>query len=287
MERLICVMKFGGAALQDIDHLKKSCDFIEQKAKMGIQVVVVASAMGDTTNYLLSLANQVTSNPQKRELDMLLSAGERMSMALLTMELQSRGILACSFTGSQAGIITNEDHTDAKIIAVKPFRIMECIEQKVIPVIAGFQGVSTKKEITTLGRGGSDTTAVAMAVALQAEVVEFYKDVPGVFSNDPKVDAQATLHAFLAYDEALEIIQRSKKKLLHERALVMAKKNGIPLFVQSFKKESLPQNLLGSWIKEKFDTHPTSFIYELEERVCSNFSQDMNQSLGTFNLKSS
>jgi aspartate kinase len=280
-------MKFGGAALQDIEHLKKSCDFIEQKVGLGIQVVVVASAMGDTTNYLLSMADQVTLDPKKRELDMLLSAGERISMALLTMELQSRNISALSFTGSQAGIITNEDHTDAKIIDVRPFRIKECIQQEIVPVIAGFQGVSLKKEITTLGRGGSDTTAVAIAVALKADLVEFYKDVPGVFSNDPKIDSNAILHASLTYDDALNIILKSKKKLLHERALVMAKHNQIPLFVQSFKKDFLPQNQSGSWIKEKFDTHPTSFIYEVEERVCSNFSQDLNLSSSTCNLKSS
>ncbi len=270
----LIVMKFGGAALQDIAHLKRSCDIIEKRAQTGSKLVVIVSAMGKTTDYLLNLASEVSSAAPKRELDMLLSAGERISMALVSMELQSRGLVAHSFTGSQAGIITDDCHSDAQIVDVKPFRILEDLQKGSIPIIAGFQGVSLSKEITTLGRGGSDTTACAMGVALKAGWVEFYKDVPGVFSNDPKVDPEAICYDELDYDQAFAIVQHSSKKLLHPRALIMAKKNKLPLFIQSFQKESLPQNRNGSWIKTTAPKHFLDPIYEVYDKECLNYSQN-------------
>jgi aspartate kinase len=189
------------------------------------------------------------------------------------MELQARGYSAFSFTGSQAGIITDNQHTDAKIINVTPYRIEECIQSNSLPIIAGFQGVSLTKEITTLGRGGSDTTAVAMGAALGASVVEFYKDVPGVYSNDPKVDKNAILHKDLSYDNALKIIESAEKKLLHPRALHLARLNQLPLFIQSFEKENLPQNRLGSWIREMFRNSISQPVYEVEKESCSSYSQ--------------
>lgn len=271
---LLIVMKFGGAALQDLHHLKKSCDLIEKKIQLGFKVVVVVSAMGKTTDFFLNQAKQIHESPPTRELDMLLSAGERISMALVSMEMQSRGYSAFSFTGSQAGIITNQHHSDAKIINVTPYRIEECIQNNSLPILAGFQGVSVMKEITTLGRGGSDTTAVAIGAALKASVVEFYKDVPGVYSTDPKVDKNAVLYDDLSYDQAFKIIESSEKKLLHPRALHLAKLNQLPLFIQSFEKENLPQNRLGSWIREKFRNPISRPVYEGEKESCSNYSQN-------------
>jgi aspartate kinase len=272
------VMKFGGAALRDLAHLKKSCDIIESKAKAGVEVIIVASAMGKTTDFLLSQAKEIMKNPPKRELDMLLSAGERMSMALVSMELEARGLRAQSFTGSQAGVITTDCHLDAKILDVKPFRIIESLQKGIIPVIAGFQGVSTHKEITTLGRGGSDTTAVALAIALKASVVEFYKDVPGVFTQDPKVNQNATCIEELDYEEAYKVIAAAEKKLIHPRAILLAQKNFIPLFVQSFEKENLPQNQNGSWIRNKLVQKSLKLIFESDEELCSNYSLNLTHS---------
>jgi aspartate kinase len=269
-------MKFGGAALQDIDHLKKSCDIIQKRKEQGYQVVVVVSAMGKTTDELISKAHAVHSAPSKRELDMLISAGERMSMALVAIELDSRGISAMSFTGSQAGIVTDHHHLEAKILDVKPFRIEDSIKKNILPVIAGFQGVSFNKEITTLGRGGSDTTAVALAIALRAEVVEFYKDVCGIYTNDPKKDEKAQLIDFLNYDEALAVIEKSGSKLIHPRAIKMAKKNLLPLFIQSFEKENLPQNQNGSWIGKDCKMQAHEPIFEGEDSLCLSCSHHQN-----------
>ena len=180
------VMKFGGAALKDASAIERCCDWIATRYLESPYLLVVVSAMGQTTDSLLKLALEMNQNPPKRELDMLLSAGERISMALVAIGLEKRGIEAISFTGSQTGIVTTEEHSDAEIVEIKPFRILPHLEKKRVVIIAGFQGVSREKEITTLGRGGSDTTAVAMGVALNAKVVEFYKDVEGVYQEDPK-----------------------------------------------------------------------------------------------------
>lgn len=271
----VVVMKFGGAALQDISYLKKSCDIIELRKKNNPKLVVVVSAMGKTTDFLIQQSNQISIDPPKRELDMLLSAGERISMALVAMELQKRGMPAHSFTGSQAGIITNDCHFDAKIVNVTPYRIQECLSKGVIPVIAGFQGVSLKKEITTLGRGGSDTTAVALGVALKAKAIEFYKDVPGIFTEDPKLTPDASILEDLNYDQAEQIICKSSKKLLHPRGLRLAKKNGIPLFICSFEKQSSHPQIAGSWIRDQSIDRIKQISFESDEDECRNYSLDL------------
>lgn len=239
------ILKFGGAALKDDDHLKKAADIVLTRQKEYQKVVVVVSAMGNMTDELLALVKKFSSNPPKREQDMLVSVGERISMALLATVFADAGHEALSLTGSQAGIITTNEHSDAKIIDVRPRRILTSLEQGKIVIVAGFQGVSVEGEITTLGRGGSDTTAVALGVGLKADMVEFYKDVGGVYTSDPKKDVSASKIAKLQYVEALEIIERAERKLLHPRAVRLAEKNGLCLYVRSFENEE-EGSLIGS-----------------------------------------
>src|SRR5712675_2760216 len=183
----IVVQKYGGSSVADVGKLRLVADRIMRTKREGHDVVVVVSAMGDTTDDLLALAKRVSPNPDRRELDMLLTAGERIAMALLSMAIRELGGDAISFTGSQSGIITNDRHVDARIIEVRPFRVQDELARGKIVVIAGFQGVSYRREVTTLGRGGSDTTAVALAAALGADYCEIYTDVEGVFSADPRI----------------------------------------------------------------------------------------------------
>jgi aspartate kinase len=239
------VLKFGGASLHDLAHLERAAEIIAEKRREFARVVVVPSAMGKTTDELLNLAKSVSSIPPPREQDMLISVGERISMSLLAIALDKRGFSARSFTGSQAGVITTEEHTDAKIVDVRPQRILPYFERGDIVIVAGFQGVSSQGEITTLGRGGSDTSAVALAVALHAVKVEFYKDVQGIFSTDPKRDPGAALYTTLDYQEVLELIKDEKVKVLHPRAIKLAEKNHVPLHVLTFRSE---QNSLGTLV---------------------------------------
>lgn len=238
MKRLkTLIMKFGGSSLQDIDHIHKVAQIIISQKKDFDQVIVVASAMGKTTDQLLGMARKVNPDPPKREQDMLLSAGERISMALLAMALSKEGHEAYSFTGSQAGIITCPGHTNARILNVKPHRLLPFLEAQKVLIIAGFQGVSETGAITTLGRGGSDTTAVALGIALEAEKVVFYKDVMGIFESDPNRNPQAAHLPKLSYQEALNVIERGERKVLHPRAVALAEKNNLPLHVLSFIEE--------------------------------------------------
>src|SRR5688572_11159012 len=196
----VVVQKYGGSSVADVQKLKQVAERVMRTRQAGHEVVVVVSAMGDTTDDLLSTAKQVSRNPSRRELDMLLSAGERISMALLSMAIRELGGDAISFIGSQSGIITNDRHVDARIIEVRPFRVQDELARGKIVVIAGYQGVSYRKEVTTLGRGGSDTTAVAMAAALDAEYCEICSDVDGVYSADPRVVAMARRIGTLSYE---------------------------------------------------------------------------------------
>jgi len=230
------VMKFGGASLATPAQFEVVSDLIARRAQEYGRTVVVVSAMGKTTDDLIALAKQINPNPPQREYDMLITVGERISMALLAMCLAKRNIHAISFTGSQSGIITSADHTEAKIIDVRPKRIVANLESNKIVIVAGFQGVSQGGEITTLGRGGSDTTAVALGIALGAEKVEFYKDVAGIYAEDPKRNPRAELYATMSYDGAIDITAKGAK-ILHNRCLILAKNNGIPLHVLSFKPE--------------------------------------------------
>lgn len=227
------IMKFGGASVATPESFQIIAEIIIQRSFVHKKIVVVVSAMGNMTDQLLELARRVHPNPPTREQDMLVSVGERMSIALLAMALSFKGCQAVSFTGSQSGIVTCENHADAKIIEVKPRRIKEVLNREQVAIVAGFQGVSRKGEITTLGRGGSDTSAVALAVALGAQRVEFYKDVPGIFNEDPKLDPHAEMFSTLDYKKALELAQKGAK-VLHKRAIELAEKNGVELAVHSF-----------------------------------------------------
>jgi aspartate kinase len=222
------VQKYGGSSVADLDRLGRVADKIVDARKSGHRVVVVVSAMGKTTDALLSQARQVDPEPPRRELDMLVSTGERVSMALLSIAIQKRGYEAISFTGSQAGIITSDRHFDARIVAVKPHRVEEELDRGKIVIVAGYQGVSEKKEITTLGRGGSDTTAVALAAALQAERCEIYSDVDGVYSADPRVVPEAR-HLPEIDHETLQVAAEAGAKVLNAQAVEWAKRAGIEI----------------------------------------------------------
>jgi aspartate kinase len=247
MKRL--VLKFGGASVASPEKFSLIADLILNRLMEVDQIVVVVSAMGNTTDELLQLARKVHPSPPKREQDMLISVGERISMSLLAMALELKGKQAVSLTGSQAGLITTADHSEALIIQVKPARTLRALEQGKIVIVAGFQGVSHEGEITTLGRGGSDTTAVALAVALGAERVEFYKDVAGIFNADPKQNADAQLLPYLSYEEALAIT-RQGAKVLQSRCIDLAAKNHLPLHVLPFANPSSSGTWIGHQRKE-------------------------------------
>ena len=228
----VVVQKYGGSSVSDAKKLRQVAERVMRTRNQGHPVVVVVSAMGDTTDELLAMAKQVSANPERRELDMLLSAGERISMALLSMAIRELGGDAISLTGSQSGIITNDRHVDARIIEVRPYRVQEALTDGKIVVIAGFQGVSTKKEVTTLGRGGSDTTAVAMAAALDAEYCEICSDVDGVYSADPRVVDAAERIPTLSYEETQEMAEAGAK-VLNAQAVEFAKEKGIAIYARA------------------------------------------------------
>lgn len=234
------VMKFGGASVATPEHFSRIAEIILDRLKHYSKAIVVVSAMGKTTNQLIDLANQVNPDPPRREYDMLVSVGERISISLLAMAIAKKGGEAISFTGSQSGIITSDNHTEARILEVRPQRLIPHLESGKVVIVAGFQGVSKKGEITTLGRGGSDTSAVALGVAFRAKV-EFYKDVPGVFSEDPKQNSRAVVFPSLTYGEALSIMERGAK-VLHPRSIQLAEKNRLPLHVLSFQEFDPVQN---------------------------------------------
>jgi aspartate kinase len=228
----VIVQKYGGSSVADVQKLRSVAARVMRTKDQGHDVVVVVSAMGDTTDDLLAMAKQVSPNPDRRELDMLLSAGERISMALLSMAIRELGGDAISFTGSQSGIITNDRHVDARIIEVRPFRVQDELSRGKIVVIAGYQGVSYKREVTTLGRGGSDTTAVAMAAALDAEFCEICSDVDGVYSADPRVVPAARRIPAMSYEETQEMAE-SGAKVLNAQAVEFAKEKGIAIYARA------------------------------------------------------
>ncbi|MFC7342357.1 aspartate kinase [Saccharopolyspora griseoalba] len=229
----LVVQKYGGSSLESADRIKRVAERIVETRKAGNDVVVVCSAMGDTTDELLDLAKQVNPSPPERELDMLLTAGERISNALVAMAVESFGVEACSFSGSQAGVITTSAHQDARIVDVTPGRIQEALAEGQVVLVAGFQGVALDtKNITTLGRGGSDTTAVAVAAALQADVCEIYTDVDGVYTADPRIVPNAKHLDRITSEEMLELAATGAK-VLHLRAVEYARRYGVPLHVRS------------------------------------------------------
>jgi aspartate kinase len=239
----LIVQKYGGSSVADAEAMKRVASRIVATKKAGHSVVVVVSAMGDTTDELIDLANHITPRPAGRELDMLLTAGERISMALLAMAIKNLGFEALSFTGSQAGVITDSKHGRARIIDVSPGRIQEALKQDAIAIVAGFQGISQDtKDVTTLGRGGSDTTAVALAAALEADVCEIYTDVDGVFSADPRIVPTARKLKSVTYEEMLELAA-SGAKVLHLRCVEYARRFNLPIHVRSSFS-----NLEGTWV---------------------------------------
>jgi aspartate kinase len=228
----IVVQKYGGTSVADPDKIRKVAARVMETKRAGHDVVVVVSAMGHTTDELLALAKQISPNPDRRELDMLLSAGERIAMALLSMAIREQGGDAISFTGSQSGIVTNDRHIDARIIEVRPFRVQDELARGRVVVIAGYQGVSYRREVTTLGRGGSDTTAVAMAAALGAEWCEICSDVDGVYTADPRVVPEAGRIGTLSYEETQELAEAGAR-VLNAQAVEFAKEAGIAIYARA------------------------------------------------------
>ena len=238
------VQKFGGSSVADAASIKRVAQRIVDTKEQGNDVVVIVSAMGDTTDELLDLAAEVSPKPRARELDMLLTAGERMSAALLAMAINDLGYTARSFTGSQAGVITTEKHGDARIIDITPGRIESALDEGDVVIVAGFQGVSqTTKDVTTLGRGASDTTAVALAAALGAGYCEIYSDVDGVFSADPRIVPGARRLPEISYEEMLEMAANGAK-ILHLRCVEYARRENVPVHVRSSFS-----NKPGTWVK--------------------------------------
>src|SRR5687767_12408310 len=228
----IVVQKYGGSSVAGVSRLRQVAERIMRTREQGHDVVVIVSAMGDTTDDLLAMAKKISPNPDRRELDMLLTTGERISMSLLAIAIRELGGDSISFTGSQSGIVTNDRHIDARIIEVRPFRVQDELARGKIVVIAGYQGVSYRREVTTLGRGGSDTTAVAMAAALGAEWCEICSDVDGVYTADPRVVPAAKRIGTLTYEETQELAE-SGAKVLNAQAVEFAKEKGIAIYARA------------------------------------------------------
>jgi len=263
----LIVQKYGGSSVADAEGMKRVANRIVAAKRDGNQVVVVVSAMGDTTDELIDLAKQITPIPSGRELDMLLTAGERISMALLAMAITNLGHEARSFTGSQAGVITTSAHGRARIIDVTPGRIQEALKEGAIAIVAGFQGISQDtKDVTTLGRGGSDTTAVALAAALEADVCEIYTDVDGIFSADPRVVPTARKLKTVTYDEMLELAA-SGAKVLNLRCVEYARRYDLPIHVRS----SFTTNE-GTWVVKD---HPQGG--EMEQAIIAGIAHDKSE----------
>ena len=259
----VVVQKFGGTSVGDADRIRAVADHIARTRRNGTEVVAVVSAMGKTTDDLIRLADTVSSVQPPREYDMLVSTGERISMSLLVMALAELGVEAASFTGSQVGIITDNDHSRAKILEVKADRLREALAAGVVPVVAGFQGVSVDREITTLGRGGSDATAVAVAAVLNADVCEIYTDVTGVFTADPRVVPTAHRIGRISFDEMLEMAATGGRVLML-RAVEFARNHNVPLHVRSsFTWEP------GTWVVEE--------DADMEEAVVTAVTHDTNE----------
>ena len=241
----LIVQKYGGTSVGDADRIRRVAQRVVEAADAGQRVCVVVSAMGHTTDELVDLASQISAVPHERELDMLLSAGERISMALLSMAIMELGRNAISFTGSQAGIVTDTSHGKARILDVRARRVLDALDEGRVAIVAGYQGVSTAYDVTTLGRGGSDTTAVALAAALGADACEIYTDVDGVFSADPRIVPEARkLHA-VSYEEMLEL-SASGAKVLMLRSVEYARNYGVMLHVRSTFSGAE-----GTWIREE------------------------------------
>ncbi|WP_125617001.1 aspartate kinase [Specibacter cremeus] len=269
----LIVQKYGGSSVSDAAGIKRVARRVVQTLEDGNEVVVVVSAMGDTTDELLDLASEVSGNPPARELDMLMTAGERISMALLAMAINDQGAVAQSFTGSQAGMITDGIHGKARIIDVDPHRVRTALDRGKVAIVAGFQGMSRQtNEITTMGRGGSDTTAVALAAALDADVCEIYTDVDGVYTADPRVVPSAQKISRISSEEMLEMAA-SGAKILHLRCVEYARRFGMPIHVRS----SFSDNE-GTWVLPSPDDKITfTEGVALEQPIISGVAHDRSE----------
>jgi aspartate kinase len=259
----IVVQKYGGTSVGEPEKLKRVARRVVETASGGDQVCVVVSAMGRTTDELIELAAQVSDDPHPRELDMLLTAGERISMALLSMAINDLGREAVSFTGSQAGIVTDTTHGKARIVEIRAKRVQEALDEGKIVIVAGFQGVSTSLDVTTLGRGGSDTTAVALAAALEADVCEIYTDVTGIFTADPRIVKGARKVSRVTFEEMLELAAGGAR-VLALRSVEYARIHGVKIHVRS---SFLPEE--GTWIVKEEDM--------LEQAIISGVAHDMSE----------
>ncbi len=229
---MIIVQKYGGTSVGSIERIKNVAQRVVDTCKKGNKVVVIVSAMSGETDKLIGLANKISSNPERREMDLLLSSGERISAALTAMAINELGFKAVSFTGRQVGIITDEEHTKAKIEKITGDRVKFALDNDMVPVIAGFQGITESSEVTTLGRGGSDLSAVAVSAAIEADLCEIYTDVDGVFTTDPNIVPEARKLDRISYDEMLELASLGAK-VLQARSVEFAKKYGVPVVVRS------------------------------------------------------
>ncbi len=261
----VVVQKFGGSSVASPERIKIVAERVAKRAAQGDSVVVVVSAMGKSTDELVRLAHEITRRPHVREMDMLLSAGERISMALLSMALNARGVEAVSFTGSQAGIVTDTSHTKARIVDVHAHRVEEALDEGRVVIVAGFQGVSTDSDVTTLGRGGSDTTAVALAAALNADVCEILTDVAGVYNADPRVVPNARKLNEVTYEEMLEMAA-SGAGVLVLRSVEFARTHGVVIHCRSsFTDEP------GTLVKEEVD--------EMEKALVTAIAHDDSEAM--------
>ncbi len=260
----IVVQKYGGTSVGDVDRMKRVADRVARTHRDGNQTVVVVSAMGKTTDDLVSMASRISERPPERELDILLTSGERISMSLLAMALHDRGVPAKSFTGSQAGIITDAVHGKARIIDMTPGRVQEALDQGSVVIVAGFSGVSQDtKDITTLGRGGSDTTAVALAAALGADVCEIYTDVDGVFTADPRIVPGAKKLDHVSYEEMLELAAQGAKVLM-VRSVEFGRNHGVRIHVRSSFSY-----MAGTWVGPEED--------KVEDAIISGVAHDTSE----------
>jgi len=261
---MIIVQKYGGTSVGDVDRMKRVAQRIVATRAEGNQVVVVVSAMGSTTDELVDMAARINRRPPQRELDILLTAGERISMSLLAMAIEDLGVSARSFTGSQAGIITDTVHGKARILAVTPERVQEALDAGYVVIVAGFQGVSRDtRDITTLGRGGSDTTAVALAAALHADACEIYTDVDGVFTADPRIAPAARKLDRLSYEEMLELAAQGAR-VLQVRSVEFGRNHGVPIHVRSSFHDGE-----GTWIVPQEDM--------VEDAIISGVAHDTSE----------
>ena len=267
----IVVQKYGGTSVGDTDRIRGVADRIVRARERGQDVVVVVSAMGETTDDLLDKASDITPVPEPRELDMLLTAGERIAMSLLAIAVNARGCRAASYTGSQAGIITDTQHGKARIVEIRPARIKESLDAGNVVILAGFQGLSTEYDITTLGRGGSDTTAVAMAAALGADVCEIYTDVDGVFTADPRTHPEARRIDRISYEEMLELAAAGAR-VLQLRCVEYARRHGVRIHVRNSLGEQP-----GTWVDEDADEDEEGSAGMLESALIRGVALDVEE----------